>query len=161
MSPGQAATSQWGGGFHAVRVGIDLVDLFRPRTVGVVWMWKYILSADETLSSLGSHGTSVLAEGELFPRARAMRQKLVSEVGVSGIREYRLGGSPFRDGAVGVVELWKYFFYGHKALSSPIAAGPRHWSDEQLSPRAGSMSPGESASSQWGCLLYTSPSPRD
>ena len=46
---------------------------------------------------------------------------------------------------VGVVEMWKDFWSGDGTLSSSGAAHPRRWPDGQLSPRAGSMSPSQSA----------------
>ena len=40
-------------------------------------------------------------------------------------------------------------------LSSPGVAGPRCCPEGQLSPRAGSMSPSQSAITQWGCDFHT------
>ena len=40
-------------------------------------------------------------------------------------------------------------------LSFPAAAGPRRWPEGQLSPRAGSMSPSQSAITQWGWGFHT------
>ena len=40
-------------------------------------------------------------------------------------------------------------------LSSPGAAGPRRWPKGQLSPRAGSRSPRQSAITQWGRGFHT------
>ena len=37
----------------------------------------------------------------------------------------------------------------------PGAAGPRRWPEGQLSPRAGFMSPSQSATSQWGWRFHT------
>ena len=56
----------------------------------------------------------------------------------------------FRPRIVGVVEIWRDFSSEHTTLSSPGAAGLRRWPEEQLSPRAGSMSFIQSATSQWG-----------
>ena len=57
------------------------------------------------------------------------------------------GDISFRPQFVGVVEVWKDLSSG---VSSPGAAGPRRWPEGQLSPRAGSMSPSQSATSRWG-----------
>ena len=46
---------------------------------------------------------------------------------------------------VGVVDEWKDFSSGDGTLSPPDAAIPRCWPEKQLSPRAGSMSPTQSA----------------
>ena len=40
-------------------------------------------------------------------------------------------------------------------LSSPGEAEPRRWHEGQLSPRAGSMSPSQSAITQWGWEFQT------
>ena len=40
-------------------------------------------------------------------------------------------------------------------LSSPGEAEPRRWHEGQLSPRAGSMSPSQSAITQWGWGFQT------
>ena len=56
----------------------------------------------------------------------------------------------FRPRVVGFVEIWRDFSSGDEKLSSPGATGPRRCPERQLSPRAGSMSPGQSAISQWG-----------
>ena len=51
---------------------------------------------------------------------------------------------------VEVSDIWKDFLSGDGTLSSQGATGPRRWSEGQLSPRAGSISSGLSAISQWG-----------
>ena len=56
---------------------------FRPRVVGVVETWKHILSGDETLSFPGLAGPRRWPKGNIFPRARSMRQKPTSGVGAS------------------------------------------------------------------------------
>ena len=52
--------------------------------------------------------------------------------------------------SVGVVEIQTDFLLKSGTLSSTCAAPPRRWPEGQLSPRAGSMSPNESATSPWG-----------
>ena len=66
-----------------------------------------------------------------------------------------LGDRPFHPRNVGVVEVLKDISSGDKNLSSPGAAGPRRWPEGQLSPRAGSMSLSQSATSQWGWSFHT------
>ena len=66
-----------------------------------------------------------------------------------------LGDLCFRTQVVGVVEIWGDFSSGDTTLSSPGAAGPRRWPEGQLSPRAGSMSLIQSATSQWGWGFHT------
>ena len=61
----------------------------------------------------------------------------------------------FRPRAVGVVDLWRYFTSGDKTLSSPGAVEPRRLPEGQLSPRAGSMSFIQSATSKWGWVFHT------
>ena len=56
---------------------------------------------------------------------------------------------------VRVVEVWREISSGDKALSFLCAAGPRRWPEGQLSPRAGSMSLIQSATSQWGWGFHT------
>ena len=65
------------------------------------------------------------------------------------------GNLRFRPRVVGVVQIWKDFCSGDGKSSSPGAAGPRRCPEGQLSPRAGSMSPSESAITQWGWGFYT------
>ena len=62
------------------------------------------------------------------------------------------GDLRFRLRVVGVVYVRKYFESGHETLSSPGVAGPRRCPKMKLSPRVGSMSPSQSATSQldWG-----------
>ena len=55
----------------------------------------------------------------------------------------------------GVVKVWKGFQSAEEALSSLGPAGPRRFPDRQLSPRAGSMSPSQSAIRQWGWGFHT------
>ena len=43
----------------------------------------------------------------------------------------------------------KDFSSGDEIISSPGATGPRRWQEGKLSLRAVSMSPGQSATSQW------------
>ena len=54
----------------------------------------------------------------------------------------------FRPRVVGVVEILKNFSSGDGKLSSPGVAGPLRWNEGLLSPRAGSMSLRQSATSQ-------------
>ena len=61
----------------------------------------------------------------------------------------------FRPRVVGVVDIWKDFKSGDETLSSPGAAGPRRCPEGQLSPRAGSMSPSQSAITQLGWGFHT------
>ena len=50
----QSATSQRGCGFYTLRGGIDPEDhRFRPPVVGIVDVWKDLLSGDATIFSLG------------------------------------------------------------------------------------------------------------
>ena len=49
---------------------------------------------------------------------------------------------------------WEIILPGWK-LSSPGLAGPRRYLEGQLSPRAGSMSPSQSAITQWGWGFHT------
>ena len=55
----------------------------------------------------------------------------------------------------GVVEVWKGFQPGEGTVSSPGAAVPRRWPEGQLRPVAGSMSPNQSAFTQWGWDFHT------
>ena len=54
----------------------------------------------------------------------------------------------------GVVHVRKYFKSGGETISSPGGAGPRRWSEGQLSPRAGSTTLSQSATSQWPGLDF-------
>ena len=67
-------------------------------------------------------------------------------------RAWRHGlvGTQLHPRIVEVSDIWKDFLSGDGTLSSQGATGPRRWSEGQLSPRAGSMSSGLSAISQWG-----------
>ena len=67
-------------------------------------------------------------------------------------RGFDSGDLLFRSRIVGVVDVWRDFHSGDKTLSSTGAAGRRRWPEGQLSPRAGSMNPSQSATSQcvWG-----------
>ena len=65
------------------------------------------------------------------------------------------GNHHFRLRFVGVVEIWKYFCSGDGILSYPGAGRPRRWPEGQLSPRAGSMSPSQSATGRWGLGFLT------
>ena len=60
-----------------------------------------------------------------------------------------------RPRVVGVVKKWKDSSPGDGNLSSPGAVGPRRWPEGQISPRAGSMSPSQSAITRWGWGLLT------
>ena len=60
----------------------------------------------------------------------------------------------FRSRFDGVVEISKEFSSGDGSLSSPGAAGPRHWPEGQLSPRADRMSASQSAIIQGPSGLY-------
>ena len=61
----------------------------------------------------------------------------------------------FRPRVVGFVEIWRDFSSGDEKLSSPGATGPRRWPEGQLSPLAGSMSPSQSAITQWVWGFHT------
>ena len=61
----------------------------------------------------------------------------------------------FRSRFDGVVEISKEFSSGDGSLSSPGAAGPRHWPKGQLSPRADCMSANKSAITRGGVDFYT------
>ena len=78
-----------------------------------------------------------------------LSQLATSQVGW-GFHTLRGGIDPgdlrFRPRVVGVVEMWKDFQYEDETLSYPGVAGPRRCPERQLSPRAGSRSPSQSAS---------------
>ena len=101
MSPGQSATSQWGWVFHTVQGGIFPGGLrFRPRVVGVVEIWKDLLSRDGNLSSPGAAGSRPWPEGQLSPRVGFMCPNQISNqpVGLGfphRAEQYRPRGSPF------------------------------------------------------------------
>ena len=73
--------------------------------------------------------------------------KLVSNQSVGSIFSHRVGFD-------GVVEISTEFFFRNESLSSPGAAGPRHWPEGQLSPRADRMSASQSAIIQGPSGLY-------
>ena len=99
-------------------------------------------------------------KGHLLPRAGSMSpsQSATTQWGW-GFHTLRGGidtdDLSVRPRVVGVVGIWKYFLSGDEALSAPGVAGPRRCPEGQLSPRAGSMSLSQSATSQlcWG--FYT------
>ena len=112
MSSSQSATSQWGLGFHTVRIGIDAGDLrFRPRVVVVVEIWKNFLSEDETLSFPGVAGPRSCPEGKLSPRAGSTSLKPISSqpVGFTLRGGIDPGDLRFRPRVVGVVDVWNGF----------------------------------------------------
>ena len=88
----------------------------------------------------------------------SLSQSATSQLGW-GFHTLRGGIDPgdlrFRPRVVGVVEMWKVFRSGNENLSSPGAAGPRRCPERQLSPRAGSMSLNQSATSQLGWDFHT------
>ena len=59
------------------------------------------------------------------------------------------GDLRFRPRDVECLKLLKDFSSGDETISSPGATGPRSWQEGQLSLRAVSMSPGQSATRQW------------
>ena len=61
----------------------------------------------------------------------------------------------FRPQVVGVVDIFGGFRAGDGNVSSPGAVEPRRWPEGQLSPRAGSISPSQSAITQWGWGFHT------
>ena len=65
------------------------------------------------------------------------------------------GDLRFRPRVVEVVEMWKDFQYEDETLSYPGVAGPRRCPERQLSPRAGSRSPSQSATGQVGWGFHT------
>ena len=65
------------------------------------------------------------------------------------------GDPRFRPRVVGVVDIWKYFKCRDESLSSPGEAGRRRWPDRQLSPRTGSRSLSQLATSQLGWGIHT------
>ena len=107
------------------------------------------------ISSPGAAEPRRWIERQLSPRAGSMSttQSALSLWGWS-LHTVRGGIDPgdlcFRPRVVGVDEIRKDFRSRDKTLSSPGAAGPRRWPEGQLSPRAGSMSFIQSATSQWG-----------
>ena len=64
-------------------------------------------------------------------------------------RRYRPEGSPFSSLGWSCRDLERFLNRGRQ-LSSPGAGAPCRWPEGQLSPRADSMSPSQSAISQWG-----------
>ena len=68
---------------------------------------------------------------------------------------YRPGGSAFSSPASWSCRDMDGFLTGDGELSSPGAAGPQRWPEGQLSPRAGSMSPSQSAIPLWGWGFHT------
>ena len=133
---------------------------FRPRVVGVVEAWREFSSMDKNLYSLCAAGRRRWPEGELSPRAGSMgvSRSATTQWGWgfhtvwSGIDpwDHHLGS---RD--VGVVNVWKSFKSGDETLSSRGVARPRHCPRRQLSPRAGSTSLNQSATTQWGWGFHT------
>ena len=65
------------------------------------------------------------------------------------------GDQSFRPRVVEFVDVWKGFSPKDDNLSSPGAAGPQRWLEGQLSPRAGSMTPSQSAITHWGWGFHT------
>ena len=119
------------------------------------------LSQEWELILAGCGGTSALARGaKPSPRAGSMRpsRSAITQWGW-GFHTLRGGIDPgdlrFRPRVVGVVEVRKYSRSGDGNLSSPGAAGPRRWPEGQLSLRAGSMSPSQSAITRWGWDFHT------
>ena len=161
MSPRQAAITQLGSAFHTLRGDIDPGDLsFRPRVVGVVEIKKDFCPGDGSLFSPGAAGPRLRPEGQLSPRAGSMSPSLseISQWGW-GFNTLRGGIDPgdlrFRLRVVRVVDIWKRFWSGDETLSSPGMTGPRRCPETQLSPRAGSVSPSQSATSQLGWGFHT------
>ena len=68
---------------------------------------------------------------------------------------YRPGGSAFSSVASWSCGDMEGILSGDGKLSSPGVARPRCWPEGQLSLRAGSMSPSQSAITQWGWGFYT------
>ena len=163
MSPSQSAITQRGWGVpHTLRGGIDPGDLrFRPRVVGVVNIWKYCKSGDETLSSPGVTGPRRCPERKRSPRAGSMSlsQIATSQLGW-GFHTLRGGIDPgdlrFLPRVVGGVDIWKVFNLGMWPYPPRGVAGPRRCPERQLSPRAGSMSLSQLTTSQfdWGFHIF-------
>ena len=161
MSPSQSAISRWGLGFpHRARRYRPGGYLFSSPGCWSLRGRKDFSSGDETLSSPGAEGSRCWPEGPLSTHAGSMSlsQSATSQWG-SSFHTVRGGIDPgdlrFRPRAVGVVRTWKYVWSGDGKLSSPGAAGHRRWPKGNVSPRAGSMSPSQSATSQWGSSFHT------
>ena len=112
------------------------------------------------MSSLSASGRRRCPEGQLPPRAgsTSLSQSATTQRGW-GFYTLRGGIHPrnlrFRPRVVEVVRMWKDSRCEDGNLPSPGAAGPRRWPEGQLSPRAGSMSLSELATSQWGWGFQT------
>ena len=140
---------------------LDPGDLcLRPRVVGVVDIWRDLSSRDKKLSTPGAAGPRRCPDGQLSPRAGSMSlsQLATSQLGWD-FRTLRGGIEPgdlhFNPRVIGVVERWKDFRSGDGNLSSPGAARRRRWPEGKLSPRAGSMSLGQSVITHWDWGFYT------
>ena len=127
---------------HTVRGGIDPGGhRFRPRVVGVVEIWKDFLSVDGTLSSPGC--------ADFKYKRQPISDWLVGLGFPHRAERYRPGGSALLSpGCWSCSDIEGFLIRGWN-LSSPGAAEPWCCREGQLSPRAGSMSPIQSATSQW------------
>ena len=159
MSPSQTTITRRGWDFHALRGSIDSGDLsLLPRVVRVVEVWKEFSSGDEALSFLCAAGPRRWPEGQLSPRAGSMSliQSATSQWGW-GFHTQRSGIDPgdlrFRSRVVVVVGCGRTCDPGMRTYLRE--AGSRRWSEGQLSPRSGSMSPSQSAITKWGWGLHS------
>ena len=108
-------------------------------------------SGDEAASLPGAAQPRRWPKAHLSPRAGLMRQHPTSGVGVStpaGAESTR-GISVYDPRMFRGLRMLKDFSSGDESILSPGATGPRSWQEGQLSSRAVSMSPGQSATSQW------------
>ena len=156
MSSSPSAIIQWGWGFRTLRGGIDPGELpRRPRVVGVVEIWKGSEPGMGTHLPRGRRELGVGPSGKLSPRNGSMSpsQSAITQWGWGfhiqrgGIDQ---GNLRFCTHVVRVVSICKNFHSGDEILSSPGVAGPRRCPERQLSPRAESMSPSQSAITQLG-----------
>ena len=141
---------------HTLRGGIDPGDLrFRPQVFGVVEIWKDFCPGDGNLSSLGAAGPRRWPEGQLSLRAGSMSSSPSAIIQWGwGFRTLRggidPGELPRRPRVVGVVEIWKG---SEPGMGTHLPRGRRELGvgpSGKLSPRNGSMSPSQSAITQWG-----------
>ena len=124
-------------------------------------MWKgYIRGLNVTFPGCGE--TSTLFRGKLSPRVVSIRPSRSSisrwawgfHIMRGGIDA---GDSCIRPLVVGVADLGKDFWFGDGKISSLVVARPRLGPDEQLSTRAVSMSPRQSAINRWRSGSHTVP----
>ena len=161
MSPGQSAVNKRDWGLHTLPDSIDPGNVrFRPRAVGVVKIWANFCSRDSILYSPGKARSRRRTQGQQAQRLGSMSpgQSAITQWDW-GFHTLRGGIDPrdvrFRPKDFLVACICANVQPGDRNLSSPSAAGPRSWTEGQHSQRASSMSPGQSAITQWDWCFHT------